>query len=137
MELDRLTMEMAKETGKIDYIVETIADRLVHNGNFRMEYAGHSFYFQEYEFANPMDFSSTTMISVILPEYISRDTDIRCGVTYDSTYGKNSRTTYLNRSKSCMELAKEFVYKVLPKVDYWIKKEVNNMEIDNILEVLE
>ena len=137
MELDRLTMEMAKETGKIDYIVETIADRLVHNGNFRMEYAGHSFYFQEYEFANPMDFSSTTMISVILPEYIARDIDFNYGVSYDSTYGKNSKTTYLNRCKSCMELAKEFVYKVLPKVDYWIKKEVNNMEIDNILEVLE
>jgi hypothetical protein len=36
-----------------------------------------------------------------------------------------------------MELAKQFVYKVLPKVDFEIKKEVNNMEIEEILEVLE
>lgn len=84
-----------------------------------------------------MDFSSMTMIGLITPEYISRDMDFRCGVTYDSTYGKNSRTTYLNRSKACMELAKQFVYKVLPKVDFWIRKEVNNKEIEEILGVLE
>ena len=84
-----------------------------------------------------MDFSSMTMIGLIMPEYISRGMDFRCGVTYDSTYGKNSKTTYLNRSKACMELAKQFVYKVLPKVDFWIRKEVNNKEVEEILEVLE
>ena len=36
-----------------------------------------------------------------------------------------------------MELAKEIVYKVLPKVDFGIRKEINNKEIENILEVLE
>ena len=137
MELDRLTMEMAKESGKIDYVIKTIADRLIDNGNMIMHYDNHEFYFQEVEYANPMDFSSTTRISVILPRYIEWDTPFSCGVSYDSTYGKNSKTTYLTRIKACMELAKEFVYKVLPKVDYWIKKEVNNREVEDILEVLE
>lgn len=137
MELDRHTMEIAKETGRVDYIVETIADRLIHNGNSIMHYNNHQFYFQEMEYANPMDFSSTTMISVILPKYIARDIDFNYGVSYDNTYGKNSKTTYFNRCKACMELSKKFVYKVLPKVDFWIRKEINNKEVDEILEVLE
>ena len=130
-------MEMAKESGKIDYVIKTIADRLIDNGNMIMHYDNHEFYFQEVDYANPMDFSSFTRISVILPRYIEWDTPFSCGVSYDSTYGKNSKTTYLTRIKACMELAKEFVYKVLPKVDYWIKKEVNNREVEDILEVLE
>lgn len=137
MELNKLDIEMVKKSGRVEEIVLTIADRLIHNGNMIMNYNNHEFYFQEVEYANPMDFSSMTMIGLIMPEYISRDMDFRCGVTYDSTYGKNSRTTYLNRSKACMELAKEFVYKVLPKVDFWIRKEVNNKEVEDILEVLE
>lgn len=128
---------MAKKSGRVEEIVLTIADRLVHNGNSIMHYNNHKFYFQEVEYANPMDFSSMTMIGLITPEYMSGDMDFRCGVTYDSTYGNNSKTTYLNRSKACMELAKEFVYKVLPKVDFLIRKEVNNKEVEDILEVLE
>lgn len=128
---------MAKETGKVDHIIEVIADRLVHNGNCIMHYAGHEFYFQETEFANPMDFSTTTMISVILPHYIARDIDFNYGVSYDSTYGKSTKTTYLNRCKACMELSERFVYKVLPKIDFWIRKEINNKEVEEILEVLE
>lgn len=130
-------MEIAKETGRVEEIVLTIADRLMQDGNSIMHYNNHEFYFQEVEYANPMDFSSMTMIGLIMPQYISRDMDFRCGVTYESTYGKYSKTTYLNRSKACMELAKQFVYKVLPKVDWWIKKEVNNKEVEDILEVLE
>lgn len=41
------------------------------------------------------------------------------------------------RKKACYRLAKEFVYKVLPKVDFWIKKEVNNKEVEKILDVLD
>lgn len=137
MELNSFGMEMAKKSGRVEEIVLTIADRLVHNGNSIMHYNNHKFYFQEVEYANPMDFSSMTMIGLIMPEYISRGMDFRCGVTYDSTYGKNSKTTYLNRSKACMELAKQFVYMVLPKVDFELKKDVYNNEIEEILEVLE
>ena len=36
-----------------------------------------------------------------------------------------------------MELSEQFVYKVLPKVEFWIRKEVNNKEVEDILEVLE
>lgn len=130
-------MEIAKETGRVDYLVETIADRLVHNGNCIMHYGGYQFYFQEMEYANPMDFSSTTMINIIGPDNIDRDISFTYGVSYESTYGKNSKTTYYNRCKACMELSKKFVYKVLPKVDFWIRKEINNKEVEDILEVLE
>lgn len=129
------TRELAIENGTINSIIESIADKLMKYGNFRFIYMGHKFYFQEMEYANPMDFSSITMINVVVPRYI--DMDFSCGVTYESTYGKESKTTYMNRSKACMELAKEFVYKVLPKVDFWIRKEINNKEVEDILEVLD
>jgi len=49
-----------------------------------------------------------------------------------------SRTEAIDmRKKACYRLAEEFVYKVLPKVDYWIRKEINNKEIEDILEVLD
>lgn len=128
---------MAKKSGRVEEIVLAIASRLIDNGNMIMHYNNHEFYFQEVEYANPKDFSSFTRISVILPRYIEWDSPFSCGVSYDSTYGKNSKTTYLNRCKACMELSEKFVYTVLPKVDFWIKKEVNNIEIEKVLEVLD
>lgn len=137
MELGIRMMEIAKETGRVEEIVTALADRLTMGGNLKLEYDRHMFYFQEMDYANPMDFSSMTMISLVLPSYIDRDMDFTCGVTYESTYGKNSRTTYFNRIKACKQLAEQFVYKVLPKVDFWIRKEINNKEVEEILEVLE
>lgn len=124
----------------MNYIKDMILDvasRLYTDGNTKVTYNGMEFGFQEVEYANPMDFSSFTRISVILPSYIEWDTPFSVGVSYDSTYRKNSRTTYLNRRKACMELAEQFVYKVLSKVDFWIRKEVNNKEVEDILEVLD
>lgn len=49
-----------------------------------------------------------------------------------------SRTEAIDmRKEACYMLAEEFVYKVLPKVDFWIRKEVNNKEVEDILKVLE
>lgn len=137
MDLDIRTMEMAKETGRTEWIAMGIADRLLMSGNLKLNYGRYSFYFQEMEYANPMDFSSMTMISLVLPRNIDIDKDFKYGVTYESTYGKNSKTTYMNRIKACRQLADEFVYKVLPKIDFRIRMEVNNKEIEDILEVLE
>ena len=122
----------------IDDMICGLADRLMNDGNSVITYKGFEFRFQEVVYASPFDFSCTTMINVILPYYIIKgQTDLTCGVSYDSTYPKDSRTTYLNRTKACMQLARQFVTEVLPKVDYNLKKEVYNHEIDEILEVLE
>lgn len=115
-----------------------IADRLMNDGNLVVPYKGIEFRFQEVVYANPFDMSCTTMINVIIPYYIIKGhTDLTCGVSYDSTYPKDSRTSYLNRTKACMQLARQFVTEVLPKVDFELKKDVYNNEIDEILEVLE
>lgn len=46
----------------------------------------------------------------------------------------NSRTEAIDlRKRACYQLAEQFVYKVLPKVDFWIRKEVNNKEIEELL----
>ena len=122
----------------IDDMICSLADKLMNDGNSVVTYKGLEFRFQEVVYANPFDFSSTTMINIILPYYIVKGhTDLSCGVSYDSTYPKDSRTSYLNRTKACMQLARQFVTEVLPKVDYSLKKEVYNHEIDEILEVLE
>lgn len=50
----------------------------------------------------------------------------------------DSRTKAIDmRKKACYRLAEEFVYKVLPKIDYEIEKELHNRKIDEILEVLD
>lgn len=122
----------------IDDMICGLADRLIKDGNSVVTYKGIEFRFQEIDYASPFDFSSTTMINVIIPYYIIKGhTDLTCGVSYDSTYPKDSRTSHLNRIKACMQLARQFVTEVLPKVDYNLKKEVYNQEIDEILEVLE
>jgi hypothetical protein len=122
----------------IDDIIRSLADRLMNDGNSVVTYKGIEFRFQEVVYANPLDFSSTTMITAIIPYYIIKcHTDLTCGVSYDSTYPKDSRTTYMNRIKACMQLARQFVTEVLPKVDFELKKDVYNNEIDEILEVLD
>lgn len=49
-----------------------------------------------------------------------------------------SRTESVDlRRRACRQLAHELVTEVLPEVDYQVKKEVHNYEIDKILEILE
>ena len=121
---------------KLDNTIEELAHRIFSKEEYFL-YKGMKFGIQEMDYANPMDFTSFTRISVILPKYFQWDTPFSCGVSYDSTYTKGSRTTYLNRCKACVELATHFVMDVLPKVDFELKKEVNNYEVEKILEVLE
>lgn len=135
--LSRGIMEAINEADRIKDLIKMIADDLVECGNCEINFEEYKFYFQEMEYANPLDFSSMTMISLVLPPYISRDIDFTCGVTYESTYGNNSKTTYMNRIKACRQLAEQFVYKVLPKIDFKIRKEVNNKEVEDILNVLD
>lgn len=50
----------------------------------------------------------------------------------------DSRTEAIDmRKKACYRLAKEFVYKVLPKIDFKLNTIRHNEEIDKILDVLE
>ena len=122
----------------IDNMICGLADRLVKDGNSVVTYKGFEFRFQEVVYASPFDFSCTAMINVILPYYIIKEqTDLTCSVSYDSTYPKDSRTSYLNRTKACMQLARQFVTEVLPKVDFELKKDMHNREIEEILQVLD
>jgi hypothetical protein len=122
----------------IEDMIRDVADKIYRDGNTSVTYKGIKIGFHEIEYANPMDMSCTTMINVIIPYYVIKgQTDLTCGVSYDSTYPKDSKTTYMNRINACMVLARQFVTEVLPKVDFELKKDVYNNEIDEILEVLE
>lgn len=51
--------------------------------------------------------------------------------------GYNHTSAIDNRRRACYKLAETFVKEVLPKVDFKIKKELYNNEIDRILSVLD
>lgn len=130
-------MEELRKAGRIDDLIKFIADDLIKCGNGELCFEGYKFRFQEMDYPNPMDFTSFTMIDVIIPPCIKKEIGVGLSVAYESTYGKDSKTTYMNRIKACLRLSEGFVYKVLPKVSYWVAKEINNKEVEEILKVLE
>lgn len=117
-----------------------VAARLYTDGNSKVTYKGMEFGFQEVEYANPMDMSCMTMISLNIPFYLRDTINDHLGVSYESQsnywprYGKK---VSMDRQVACMRLAREFVTKFLPKVDFSLQKDVYNNEIEEILEVLE
>ena len=121
----------------LNWLIEDVSNRIFLDGNTVVTYKGIKFEFRQIVYCSPFDLSSTTEIVLDIPYYLQDTLGERICVSYDNTYGRDSKTTYMNRINACVKLAEEFVNNVLAKVDFWIKKEVNNMEIDNILEVLE
>ena len=121
----------------MDWLIEDVSNRLFLNGNTVLTYKGIKFEFRQIVYCSPFDLSSTTEIVLDLPYYLEDKIGKRISVSYDNTCDKDSKTTYMNRIKACVKLSEMFVTDVLAKVDFWIKKEVNNMEIEKILEVLD
>lgn len=127
----------------MDYIEDMILDvasRLYTDGNTKVTYKGMEFGFQEFEYANPMDMSCMTMINLNIPFYLRDTINDHLGVSYESqsiSWPRNGKKVSRNRKKACMQLARQFVTRFLPKVDYSLKKDMHNREIEEILEVLE
>lgn len=124
----------------IEDMILDVAARLYKDGNSKVTYKGMEFGFQEVEYANPMDMSCMTMISLNIPFYLRDTINDHLGVSYESqsiSWPRNGKKVSMDRKVACMQLAREFVTKFLPKVDFSLKKDVYNNEIEEILEVLE
>ena len=121
----------------LNWLIEDVSNRIFLDGNTVVTYKGIKFEFRQIVYCSPFDLSSTTEIVLDIPYYLQDTLGERICVSYDNTYDRDSKTTYMNRINACVKLAEEFVNNVLPKVDFELKKDVYNNEIDEILEVLE
>lgn len=122
---------------KLDNTIEELAHRIFFRDEYFL-YKGMKFIIQEQNFSSPMDMRELTVLR-IRPRsmYDVTFNDEMCiSVTYepDRLRREHDRDT---RIEACVRLATHFVMDVLPKVDFEMKKEVNNYEVEKILEVLE
>ena len=90
---------------------------------------------EETDLSNPIDYTSYARISIAPPIYMRNDfNDV-----YSVMYEKKGRGQYIEalRINAAQKLAVEVVTKLLPKVDFEIKKLVYNKNIDETLSVLD
>ena len=89
----------------------------------------------ETEITNPIDYTSYARISIAPPIYMRSDFNDVYSVVYEKQ-GSGQYTEAL-RINAAQKLAREVVTKLLPKLDFEIKKLVYNTNIDEILSVLD
>jgi hypothetical protein len=89
---------------------------------------------EETEITNPMYYTRYVRISIAPPIYMRNDFNDIYSVVYEKTGYDQSREARINAAN---KLAREVVTKLLPKLDFKIKQEVYNYEVENILEVLD
>ena len=118
---------------KLDNMIEKLAHRIFSKEDYFL-YKGMQFNIEELSFSSPIDMRELTVLRILcpMPDYSTR----YINVTYepDRFHREHDRDT---RIEACVRLATRFVMDVLPKVDFELKKEVTNYEIDKILEVLD
>lgn len=90
---------------------------------------------EETYFSNPIDYTTYVRISVAPPLYMRNDFNDVYSVVYEKR-GSGQYTEAI-RINAAQKLASEVVTKLLPKMDFKIKLEVYNYEVEKILEVLD
>ena len=120
---------------KLDNTIEELAHMIFYKYESFL-YKGKKFLIQETNYSSPMDMREFTVLRILCPMPYMNDDERYISVTYepDRLHREHERDT---RIEACFRLATHFVMDVLPKVDYEVKKEVSNYEVEKILEVLE
>lgn len=117
-----------------DDLIMDIAARL-YDGEQEYRYGREVFTMIENDYCSPLDMSKHTIISIF--PYRRNIFSERISCVYDSTYFPDKEMAAEVRLKTCVRVATEFVHKVLTKLDWQLKKEVAEQEIDNILSILD
>ena len=124
---------------KLDNTIEELAHRIFYKYESFL-YKGKKFLIQETNYSSPMDMRELTVLRIrpsnMYYTAFMHEDELSTRVIYenDRLHSEHDRDT---RIEACVRLATNFVMDVLPKVDYEMKKEVSNYEVDKILEVLE
>lgn len=90
---------------------------------------------QETDFSNPIDYAPYARISIAPPIYMRSDFNDVYSVVYEKR-GSGQYTEAL-KINAAQKLAREVVTKLLPKMDFKIKQELYNYEVEKTLEVLD
>lgn len=89
---------------------------------------------EETEFKSPMSFTTYTRISIAPPIYMRHDLNNIYSVMYEKRGLEQYKESRINAAQ---KLAHEVVTKLLPKLDFKLKQEVYNYELEKALEVLD
>lgn len=142
-------MDYIERTGRIEELVELIADSLETKLNYAhlsdskfgipvkesdILYNDIRFKVCEYQSDVKSKGIFINHIAIEIPRNIDEDNRY-VHVAWQEGYNRSSEVD--NRRRACYEIARTFVKEVLPKVDFKIKKEVYNNEIDRMLSVLD
>lgn len=123
----------------IEEIVQKLTEYL-YSGSKEFFYKGHRFEIEEYIYSNPVEFNNYTRISIKVPVYLSshyaRTFQDIYSTMYENYPGMEKKEHFL-RIEACAKLAREFVTVALPKIDYELEKEVHNLKIEKILDILD
>lgn len=119
----------------IYYMIRDLSRKIFSRKEYFL-YKGIKFIIQENKFSNPMDMRELVVLRILCPVPYMKDAERYINVTYEPDW--RSRANEIDmRTEACERLATHFVMDVLPKVDFEMKKEITNYEVEKILEVLE
>jgi hypothetical protein len=90
---------------------------------------------EETEITNPMYYTRYARISVAPPIYMRSDFNDVYSVVYEKR--GSGRYTEALRINATQKLAHEVVTKLLPKLDFKLKQELYNYEVEKALEALD
>lgn len=90
---------------------------------------------EETDFSNPIDYTSYARISIAPPIYMRSDFNDVYSVVYEKR-GRGQYTGVL-RINAAQKLARAVVTELLPKLDFKLKQELYNYEVEKTLEVLD
>ncbi len=143
-------MDYIERIGRVEELIELIANSLETKLNYThlsdSKFPGISvkesdilyndirFKVCEYHGADVSSGNYINRITIEIPRNIDEDNRY-VHVAWQQGYNRSSEVD--NRRRACYEISRTFVKEVLPKVDFKIKKEVYNNEIDRILSVLD
>ena len=118
----------------IEEMISNLTFRILRSDKF-FKYKDIVLSIEETEITNPMYYTRYVRISIAPPIYMRSDFNDVYSVVYDKR-GSGQYTEAL-RINAAQKLAREVVTKLLPKLDFKIKQEVYNYEVEKILEVLD
>lgn len=112
-----------------------MAARIYGNDGYFL-YKGFKFLIMDETYSSPMDLREMEILRIVCPMPYMTDNQRYISVAYEKSM-RSREEEVDRRTRACVRLATDFVMGVLPKVDYDIKKEITEWEIDRILEVLD
>ena len=117
----------------IEELVSNLTFRILRKDKF-FKYKDIVLSIEETEITNAMYYTRYVRISIAPPLYMRNDFNDVYSVVYEKRGYDQSREARINAAN---KLAREVITKLLPKLDFKLKQELYNYEVEKTLEVLD